>query len=109
MSKCAKGHFIPDKALTCPDCATERAKPGMQAFQAAFLRKAADGVPNYTLRVARGSERHVLMYMSYTQTFCGRELKSKPQIAYEPLDADVLSRVCAGCRIEIKRALQEAE
>jgi len=107
MNYCAKGHFIPNANLACPQCATERGEEAFRELQVEFLRKAANGEPNYTLRVARGGERHVLMYTSFTKAFCGKDLKAKPQIAYEPLGPDTLSKVCAGCRVEIKRALQE--
>jgi hypothetical protein len=107
MRHCAQGHFIPEDKLTCPECATARGEEAFHSLQLEFLRKAADGEHNYTLRVAKGPDRHVLMYTSWVRTFCGQELKTKPQIAYEALDANALSRVCAGCRIEITRALQE--
>jgi hypothetical protein len=109
MNYCVKGHRVPDENLTCPECASARREQGLHEIQAEFLRKVVGGAFGYTLRVAKLPEKHVLMYTSYTRTFCGRELKAKPQISYQPYDAEALARVCAGCRIEIQRALQEVE
>ena len=106
MNYCDRGHFIPNANLTCPECAAARSERALREMQVEFLRKAVSGSIGYTLRVARGGDRHVLMYSSYTKTFCGHELKSKPQITYEPYSIDALSRVCSGCRVEIKRALE---
>jgi hypothetical protein len=108
MNYCPKGHSIPDNALACPDCAMARGDEALYNLQLEFLRKAASGEVNYTLRVAKGADRHVLMYTSYTRTFCGRELKGKPRIGYEPYSADALSHVCTGCRIALTSALKEA-
>ena len=104
---CPQGHWIPATKLTCPDCAIKRIAMGMRDLQLEFLHKAMDGGYSYPLRVAKGNERHVLMYTSFVHTFCGRELKTKPQIKYESFSDDTLSKICAGCRVEIRRLLQE--
>jgi hypothetical protein len=108
MNYCPKGHFIPDSALTCPRCATERGEAGMRALQLEFLRKAVSGDFSYTLRIARGNERHVLLYTSYSRAFCGKELGVRVQIAYEPYSDQTLAKICVGCRIAIASAVQEA-
>jgi hypothetical protein len=109
--KCAKeGHFIPDKALSCPDCAKERDQQALQDAQLEFLRRTVRGDFNYTLRVIKDRDRHVLMYTSYKRTFCGQHLESKPPyIEYEPYNADTLSKVCAGCRVAIASMVREIE
>ena len=106
MNYCSKGHFIPNNVLTCPTCTTEASDEALRGMQVEFLRKAKGGDVNYTLRVARGGDRHVLMYSSFTRTFCGKELKSKPRIGYELFTSEALSNICSGCRVEIKRALE---
>ena len=108
MNDCLKGHHIPENALTCPTCARERGEAAFRDLQVEFLRKAASGEFSYALRVAKGVDRHVLMYSSYTRAFCGQELTGKPQIQYAPYNADTLVGICAACRTEIARVLEEA-
>jgi hypothetical protein len=108
MNRCPKGHFIPDNALACPTCAAERGEESFRRLQLEFLRKAVRGDFNYTLRIAKGSGQHVLMYSSYTRTFCGQELSVRLQIAYEPYSVDTLAKICSGCRIAITSAVKEA-
>lgn len=105
---CPKGHYIPDDSLVCPMCAARKAEAAMHALQLEFLRKAVNHESNYTLRVAKLPQRHVLQYSSYTRTFCGQELAAAPTIKYEPYETDTLLKVCAGCRAAIAAAVEEA-
>ena len=104
--RCPKGHAIPDKAVTCPDCAAEKGEEALQELQVEFLRKAQNGDWNYTLRVAKGPERHAVLYSTHSRTFCGRVLKVRPQIKYETYDERTLASLCPACRVAIVSALQ---
>jgi hypothetical protein len=103
---CSKGHYVSNNALFCATCAMERSESALQELQTEFLRKAANGEPSYTLRVAKGSERHVVMYSSQTRTFCGQELATKPQIRYEAYNDKTLATICAGCRSTIASVME---
>jgi hypothetical protein len=107
MNSCPKGHAIPEKALACPACAAERGEKAFHDLQIEFLRKAMKGVYSYSLRVVKGNDRHVLMYSSYSRTFCGKELESRPHIHYEAYDEDTLAKLCAGCRSVIASMVEE--
>jgi hypothetical protein len=99
---------IPDKVLVCPTCWAQQGEMAFQGLQREFLRKAARHEFGYSVRIAKGNEKHVLMYSSFTRTFCGKDLQVKPQIHYEAYDDDTLAKVCAGCRIAIAGLMQEA-
>jgi hypothetical protein len=103
---CPKGHAIPDKAVTCPECAAENAEKGLQEQQVEFLRKAKNGDWQYTLRVSKTPERHAILYRTHTRTFCGQELRTRPHIDYAPYTTDTLSKLCPACRAAIASALQ---
>jgi hypothetical protein len=98
---------MPEKAIACPTCIGEQNDRAMRDLQVEFLRKVARAEFSYSLRVAKGGDRHVLMYSSYTRTFCGRDLPTKPHINYEPYDDVTLAKVCAGCRSAIRSLLEE--
>lgn len=106
-ARCPKGHAIPDKAVTCPECAAELAEPALRDLQRQFLRKARDHDWNYLLRVARAPQRHAILYSTHTRTFCGLDLKTRPRIEYVPYTADTLSKLCPLCRTAIASALEE--
>jgi hypothetical protein len=105
---CKNGHLVPDKALACPTCANERGEKALQGLQPEFLKRAAKGQFSYSLRMAKGTEHHVLLYTSFTRTFCGQELKARATVVYTPYTEDGLAKVCTGCRIGIKSAMGEA-
>jgi hypothetical protein len=108
---CVKGHTVPDSHMVCPACTAQAGAEGFRGLQAEFLRKAAKGEWSYSLRVAfrvaKDDPRHVLMYLSPTRTFCGRELEQRPQIKYEHYNEETLAKVCAGCRMEIASIMRE--
>jgi hypothetical protein len=104
---CPKGHYVTENALACSQCATQRAEAAFRSLQAEFLRKAARGEFSYCLRVAKGRDRHVLMFSSYTRTFCGKELNAKPQIRYESYDDATVVNICASCRSAIASLMRE--
>lgn len=108
---CPAGHFVPDNALACPTCTVARGEEALRLLQHEFLRRAlkADSGQPYPLRVTKTPERHVLMYETKAHTFCGIELKIKPQIKYERLDDEAALRtVCAACRAAVDEAVEEA-
>lgn len=104
---CRNGHTVPDNVLICPACLAGRSDHALRELQIEFLRKVARGEFSYALRVAKGKERHVMMYGSWTRAFCGKELQAKPPITYEPYTDQTLEKVCAGCRIAIASVMQE--
>jgi hypothetical protein len=97
-----------DNVVTCGKCAAERGETELRNMQAEFLRKAADGVFGYTLRIAKGREHHALMYQTNTRTFCGKELSFKPTIHYQEFSEAMAGPICVPCRIEIATIIQEA-
>ena len=99
---CPNGHIMPDSKLACPTCTAQMAEKALQTMQVEYLHKAAKGDFGYTLRIAKGSDRHVLLYATSDRTFCGQTLAIHPHIYYEPYSDDTLAKVCAGCRIAIK-------
>jgi hypothetical protein len=105
VTRCPKGHFLPDNVVTCPVCAAEQGEKALQDLQTEFLRKAQHGDWNYTLRVSKTAERHALLYPNHKRTFCGQELK-KPKIEYAPYTTDTLAKLCPACRAAIAGALQ---
>jgi len=105
---CPRGHSIPDTNMICPTCVAESSEVAMATLQRMYLRKAVAGEPNYTLRVGKGTDRHVLQYTSFTRTFCGRELKSAPRISYEPYSPEALKKVCSECAAAVAHAISEA-
>lgn len=104
---CKNGHFMDDKLLVCRRCAEEQSEPAMHELQREFLRKVADGEYHYGLRVAKGPQRHVIMYSSHTRTFCGTELKTPQTIHYEEYNGETLAGVCPGCRRAILSVIEE--
>jgi hypothetical protein len=106
---CAKGHLMADSAIACPACAAVRAEAALRELQVEFLRKTLNGEFSYALRIAKGIDRHVLMYSSHTRTFCGRDLEHRPKIDYQPYSAEAFGKICAGCRIEIARLVAEED
>jgi hypothetical protein len=107
MSFCSKGHTMPENVLVCPICAATRGEDAFRKLQLEFLRKAVNRDFSYSLRIAKGTEKHVLMYSSYSRTFCGTELEMRPQIQYEAYDEDTLAKLCAGCRSAIASMVEE--
>jgi hypothetical protein len=103
---CPKGHTIPEKAVSCLECAIEQNEKAVAEQQVEYLRKARDREWNYTLRVAKGTERHAMLYSTHSRTFCGRLLKGRPQVQHEPYSDQVLATLCPACRAAIARALQ---
>jgi hypothetical protein len=105
-TRCPKGHAVPDRAITCPECYAELREKAIQEQQPEYLRKAERGEWNYWLRIAKGPERHALLYPKHTRTFCGHQLKTTPQIDHLPYTTETLSKICPACRAAIASALQ---
>lgn len=103
-TRCPKGHAIPDHAVSCPECLLEPAEKALQKLQVEFLLKARQGEWNYTLRVAKGPQRHALLYPKGARTFCGREVKTK-EIEHLPYANDTLAKLCPACRAAITSTL----
>ena len=107
VTVCPNGHMYRDNLLECPQCLAFRNEDSLLAAQPEFLRKTLKG--DYALRVVKvgGGNKHTLLFTSYTRTFCGTELpvgKSKtskpllPTISYETWTAELMRRLCPGCR-----------
>lgn len=105
---CQKGHEMADNALLCPACTELQGfDKGFRLMQIEFLHKAMRGDYNYTLRVAKGREHHVIMYGMTSRTFCGEELPHKPPIYHQPYDEETLRKVCVKCRSVIAQFVEE--
>jgi hypothetical protein len=106
---CSKGHWMDDNMMICSQCAAIRGESAFRDLQIEFLRKVISGKSAYSLRLAKGTQKHLLMYTSCTRTFCGKELQVAPQIKYESYGEETLTKVCAGCRSELKRLVEEIQ
>ena len=99
LMKCPKGHIVPDESITCPLCARDRCESALLALQAVLLRKVAEKRMGYSLLVTKTHEQHVLMYSLVwpdLRTFCGANLRTKPQIKALPYHD--LELLCPACR-----------
>jgi hypothetical protein len=95
---------VPDNVLFCPTCAAKRSDEALWELQREFLRRCVLG--DYQLRITQDRNHHVLLYTTYTRTFCGRELAGAPKIKYEPYDDGTIRNLCAGCRGALAGAIQ---
>jgi hypothetical protein len=105
---CARGHFVPDKAVSCPACAEAKSDDALRAMQAEFLRKAVNGEFGYSLRITKDFGQHVMMYTSWERAFCGAAFKTAPKLRYEAFSEGTLARICPLCRSAVADAVREA-
>lgn len=100
---CAKGHSVPDNALCCPHCTAVNGDHGLHETQAEYLRRVASG--QWPLRIGKG---HLILFGSFTRTFCGQELPAKGKLNYRSYgDEQTLAKVCGGCRSRFNSMIAE--
>lgn len=99
-------HPIPDNMMTCPACASRKSVQAILAFQRNPLRRIAAGQAELIVRAVAG-KRHVQLFGA-ERAFCGIAIlpqHRRSHISYKP---DEMAKICAGCRIELNRAMEEA-
>lgn len=109
MKICPRCHQqIPDALLVCEACTRARALKALYERQGDFLRLAAAGTEALRIGCTTKGERHVLMYCSDLHTFCGLDLNRNIRRSRLRMTDKELLQVCAGCRIALKSAVEEA-
>jgi|SRR5882672_5381831 len=93
--------------MVCPLCAQERGAVALRAYQLDPLRKVAAGQAELTVRPVDG-KRHVQMFGA-ERVFCGLPVSPQHRRSRIAWTEDELNKICAGCRIELRRAMEEAQ
>lgn len=99
---------LPDLALVCPACLLKRNESAVYEQQLVFLVSVVKG--RYSLKTAViGRVRHIWMFGErVTRTWCGDDITrahKRGVLAWDELEKH---DVCTKCRIEVRRAAQEA-
>jgi hypothetical protein len=92
--------------MTCPACASRKAAQAILAFQQDPLRKIAACQAELVVRAVAG-KRHIQLFGA-EQAFCGVAISPQHRRSHIPYEPDEMAKICAGCRIELTRAMEEA-
>ena len=97
---------IPDGLLVCIACVTRKSDEAMRRYQVDALRRLVRDGGSF-LTVAQQGVRHLKQFGA-DKTFCGRDVGSHDRRGRIDPQLEELTGVCANCRVEVERVLQEA-